>query len=106
MEELDLILVSQHNSCKRRLKAVKKLRKILKDNNNLDLVEEQINKNIIYLETFIIDKSLFKKKIKKDTPVEELFKRNIFIETYRNVSMITILYSRIMLDYFDSVMKR
>jgi len=97
MEDLDLILLEQYHACKRRLKAINRLRLLYGNDPGLDLLELSCKRNIQFFEMFISDRDLLKIKVKR-TKVPFCLKRNPIYQVYRNGYIMSMISYRIFLD--------
>lgn len=101
MEELDEILLEQLNAARRQAKIIKRLKKVISDN-DLDKVEKANHLRQKFFENMISDKSLLvKKKSKKRKKSEDILDRSLSYNIYRNTFMATAF----MYMYFAGFMK-
>lgn len=105
MNELDEILLEQLHSARRRIRLIKRLKKLLKNDKGLVEGEKIVEKKIQFFESMIKDKSLLKKKIKKKKQKEsDLLSRNPIYEWYRNAFLFTTVGYKIVLDSITGYM--
>lgn len=90
-QDLDYILLEQYHSCRRRLKNIKRLRKILKNEPGLDILQEECVKKINFFETYISDKNKLKRKVKIKKS-KCYFGRNPIYDMYRTSYIISMFY--------------
>ena len=107
MEELDLILLQQLVSARKRMKLVKRM-KIMSGENDpgLNEVEKSIQSTIQFLESMIENKDLIqKKKINKPkSETIDVLARNPVQSFYRDAFIISMYGMKIMSDSFESYM--
>jgi hypothetical protein len=105
MNELDEILLEQLHSARRRIRLIKRLKKLLKNDKGLIEGEKLVEKKIRFFESMIEDKSLLKKKVKKKKQKEsDLLARNPVYEWYRNVFLFTTVGYKIVWDSLTGYM--
>lgn len=105
-EDLDHILLDQYHSCQRQLRTTRKIRKLLKNDPNLDRVDENIHKKMKFFEEMIVDKNILKHKkpkIKKQSQ-EDVLNRNPIYNMYKNAYMITFIGYKMMYNYMEEYM--
>lgn len=86
MNELDEILLDQYQSAQRRKKMIKKMKKLMPFEKQLDDVESANQKRIIFFENYISDKTMLCKKAKKKKEYNDILAKNSFYECYRQVT--------------------
>lgn len=100
MEELDQILLEQYHSAKRRLKIIKRHRILLKNDTELDRLEQQVLRTVKYLEGQIRDKRLFEQKPSKRKKTEKsIFCNNPWFEAYKTAFTVTAWSTRLFSEY-------
>jgi hypothetical protein len=100
MEELDQILLEQYHSAKRRLKIIKRHRILLKNDTELDRLEQSVLNTVKYLEGQIRDKRLFEKKPSKRKKTEKsIFCSNPWFEAYKGAFTVTVWSTRLFSEY-------
>ena len=105
MNELDEILLEQLHSARRRIRLIKRLKKLLKNDRGLLEGEKIVEKKIQFFESMIKDKSLLKRKVKKKKQKDsDLLSRNPVYQWYRNVFMFTTVGYKIVLDSLTGYM--
>lgn len=107
MEELDLILLQQLTSARKRAKLVKRIKNMLGNNDpGLNELELSVNKTILYIESMIVNKDLIhKKKINKQkSEVVDVLARNPVQTLYRDAFFISMYSYKLMTDSFEAYM--
>lgn len=104
MDELDLILLDQYHTTKRRLKTVKKLRKIVSYKEDLDRVEISIQQSLIFFETMIVDKSLLNKKHKLKKQTDDILGKGYIKDSIKYVFAYSALSYRMINDFWKNYM--
>lgn len=105
MNELDLILLDQWHSCKRRKKVFKRIKKLMPTEPLLIEGEEMIDKKMQFLENMISDKALLQKKHKRKKQKDlDILARNPVYEWYRTALYATVFSYKMFTDSVSSYM--
>ena len=105
MNELDLILLDQWHSCKRRKKIYKRVKKLLRNDPLIDIGEGMLEKKMLFLESMISDKTLLLKKHKrKKEKDQDILARNPVYEWYRTALYATVFSYKMFTDSVSSYM--
>lgn len=103
MSDLDHILLEQLNSAKKSRRLALRLRRFMKNDPELVRLLYNNQKRIQFYETYIEDKTLLDKKIKKTKKKEtDILSRNPVYLWYRNLFFISNLSYRMFSDSFQS----
>lgn len=104
-EDLDHILLDQYHACQRQLKVTKRIRKLLKNDPNLDNVDNNIRNRMKFFEEMITDKTILTtKKPKKKKSEEDILCKNPIYNMYKNAYMMTFIGYKMMYNYMEEYM--
>jgi hypothetical protein len=103
MSDLDHILLEQLNSAKRSRRQALRIKRIMKNDPELVKLLYNNQKRIQFYETYIEDKTLLDKKVKKTKKNKtDILSRNPVYLWYRNLFFVTNLSYRMFSDSFQS----
>jgi hypothetical protein len=102
ISEVDLALLEQWFSCKRRLANVQRMKRVFNDPVNLMFVEHRIHGYMKFCEDQISDKSLLKKRKRHKTKKsKDILYRNPVETYYRNIYMVMTFTIRSVSSYWN-----
>jgi hypothetical protein len=109
-EDLDHILLDQYHAALRQRKLIAKLKKLMKNDHQIDMVSVTLEKRIQFYVTMIKDKTILGKKVKRKKSSEDVLCKNPVFEMYRYGVFVTFfgyqMFWNSMKDYMNQFNKK